>query len=51
MVEMIVEKEVQQTTDLKELLQCYLSLNEVEYHTVIINVFTDIWQDLFGNYQ
>jgi uncharacterized protein (TIGR01568 family) len=51
MVEMIVEKEIQQTADLKELLQCYLSLNEVEYHTVIVDVFTNIWQDLFGNYQ
>jgi uncharacterized protein (TIGR01568 family) len=51
MVEMIVEKEIQQTADLEELLQCYLSLNEVEYHTVIVDVFTDVWQDLFGNCQ
>jgi uncharacterized protein (TIGR01568 family) len=50
MIEMIVEKDVQETGDLEELLQCYLSLNEVEYHTVIVNVFTDVWRELFGNY-
>jgi uncharacterized protein (TIGR01568 family) len=49
MIEMIVEKDVQETGDLEELLQCYLSLNEVEYHTVIVNVFTDVWRELFGN--
>jgi uncharacterized protein (TIGR01568 family) len=50
MIEMIVEKDIQETGDLEELLQCYLSLNEVEYHTVIVNVFTDVWRELFGNY-
>jgi uncharacterized protein (TIGR01568 family) len=51
MIEMIVEKDVQETGDLEELLQCYLSLNEVEYRTVIVNVFTDVWRKLFAQLQ
>lgn len=47
MIEMIVDQDIQETGDLEELLQCYLSLNEAEYHTVIVDVFTDVWHELF----
>jgi uncharacterized protein (TIGR01568 family) len=49
MIEMIVDQDIQETGDLEELLQCYLSLNEAEYHNVIVDVFTDVWHELFEN--
>ncbi|XP_073396582.1 uncharacterized protein [Physcomitrium patens] len=49
MIEMIVDQDIQETCDLEELLQCYLSLNEAEYHNVIVDVFTDVWHELFEN--
>ena len=47
MIEMIVDQDIRETGDLEELLQCYLSLNEAEYHNVIVDVFTDVWHELF----
>ncbi|KAL2620773.1 hypothetical protein R1flu_000978 [Riccia fluitans] len=47
MVEMILENEIETAGELEELLQCYLSLNSGEYHSVIIQVFSDIWRDIF----
>lgn len=47
MIEMIVDQDIHETGDLEELLQCYLSLNEPEYHNVIVDVFTDVWHELF----
>lgn len=49
MIEMIVDQDIKETGDLEELLQCYLSLNEAEYHNVIVDVFTDVWHELFEN--
>ncbi|KAL8168074.1 hypothetical protein V2J09_009573 [Rumex salicifolius] len=42
MVEMIVENEIRAAKDLEELLACYLSLNSVEYHRLIIQAFKQI---------
>lgn len=47
MIDMIVDQNIQQTSDLEELLQCYLALNEPEYHPVIVDVFSDVWHELF----
>ena len=47
MIEMIIDQDIHETSDLEELLQCYLSLNEPEYHSVIVDVFTDVWYELF----
>jgi uncharacterized protein (TIGR01568 family) len=47
MIEMIVEKDIQESCDLEELLQCYLSLNAVEYHALIVEVFTEVWCEIF----
>ncbi|KAJ8464544.1 hypothetical protein OPV22_027096 [Ensete ventricosum] len=43
MVEMIVENNLHELKDLKELLACYLSLNSREYHEDIIKVFEHVW--------
>lgn len=47
MIEMIVDQDIHETSDLEELLQCYLALNESEYHEVIVDVFMDVWHELF----
>ncbi|KAI3904888.1 hypothetical protein MKW92_024497 [Papaver armeniacum] len=46
MVEMILENNLRATSDLEELLACYLSLNSNEYHDLIVHVFEQIWFDL-----
>ena len=47
MTEMILEKNIQESGDLEELLQCYLSLNCEDYHNVIVEVFTEVWREIF----
>ncbi|CAM6081732.1 unnamed protein product [Calypogeia fissa] len=47
MVEMILENDIRTSDDLEDLLQCYLSLNSSEYHKIIVEVFTDVWGDIF----
>ncbi len=49
MIEMIVEKDIRDSDDLEELLQCYLCLNGVQYHAMIVNVFTEVWRKLFDS--
>ncbi len=48
MIEMILEKDIQDSDDLEELLQCYLSLNAVQFHGVIVDVFTEVWRNIFS---
>ncbi|CAN1121845.1 Transcription repressor OFP7 [Linum perenne] len=48
MAEMIMEKEMFHENDLEQLLQCFLSLNSKVHHGVIIQAFSEIWQDLFS---
>nr|GLL39254.1 transcription repressor OFP7 [Ipomoea trifida] len=33
--------------DLEQLLQCFLSLNTRQYHGIIVEVFSEIWEALF----
>lgn len=47
MVEMIVENNICASTELEDLLACYLSLNSDRYHDLIIRVFKQIWFDIF----
>ncbi|KAK4422286.1 Transcription repressor OFP8 [Sesamum alatum] len=49
MVEMIVEKQMLGAEELERLLICFLSLNEVCYHGMIVDVFSEICQTLFSN--
>ncbi|CAM8939136.1 unnamed protein product [Rhodiola kirilowii] len=48
MMEMILEKEMFETRDLEDLLQCFLTLNSRHHHKVIVEAFTEIWDALFS---
>ncbi|KAI3984932.1 hypothetical protein MKX01_004700 [Papaver californicum] len=48
MLQMILEKEIYSRDDLRELLQCFLSLNSPYHHEIIIQVFTEIWNGVFS---
>ncbi|CAH8313665.1 unnamed protein product [Eruca vesicaria subsp. sativa] len=48
MVEMIVERQIFAAAELQELLQCFLSLNSLQHHSVIIQVFLEIYGTLFS---
>lgn len=48
MVEMIVEKQIMNLKDLEMLLQSFLELNSRHHHRVILNVFVEILEALFG---
>lgn len=47
MVEMVLAKQLNTSEDLQQLLECYLSLNSEEYHDIIVQVFHEVWSDLF----
>lgn len=47
MLEMILEKQMFEAEDLEELLQCFLSLNSRQYHGVIVEAFSEIWEILY----
>ncbi|KAK1440598.1 hypothetical protein QVD17_06427 [Tagetes erecta] len=49
MMEMIVENEIYEESDLKQLLQCFLSLNSWYHHGVIMEAFTEIWNNFSLN--
>ncbi|KAJ6880755.1 hypothetical protein NC652_033943 [Populus alba x Populus x berolinensis] len=44
MLEMILETQIFEAEDLEELLQCFLSLNSRQYHGVIVQAFSEIWE-------
>ncbi|XP_055833582.1 transcription repressor OFP7-like [Solanum dulcamara] len=48
MKEMIMEKEMFEAEDLEQLLLCFLSLNSRHHHAIIVEAFTEIWEELFG---
>ncbi|CAN4093839.1 unnamed protein product [Withania somnifera] len=48
MMEMIMEKEMFEAEDLEQLLLCFLSLNSRHHHAIIVEAFTEIWEELFG---
>ncbi|XVE94733.1 hypothetical protein REPUB_Repub02eG0034500 [Reevesia pubescens] len=50
MLEMILEKQMFEAKDLEQLLQCFLSLNSRQYHGIIVEAFTEIWESLFCDY-
>ncbi|KAJ4724914.1 Transcription repressor like [Melia azedarach] len=45
MLQMIMEKEIYSKDDLKELLNCFLQLNSPCHHDIIVQAFTEIWND------
>ncbi|KAF8096511.1 hypothetical protein N665_0307s0040 [Sinapis alba] len=48
MVEMIVERQIFAAAELQKLLQCFLSLNSLQHHSVIVQVFLEIYATLFS---
>lgn len=46
MAEMIDQNGIRDPSDLEDLLACYLSLNSVECHGIIIDAFEQIWTSL-----
>ncbi|CAN1331193.1 Transcription repressor OFP8 [Linum perenne] len=48
MLEMMVAKQLYAAKDLEQLLQCFLSLNSDHHHVIIVQVFMDIWGNLFS---
>lgn len=44
MLEMILEAQIFEAEDLEELLQCFLPLNSRQYHGVIVQAFSEIWE-------
>nr|XP_043635153.1 transcription repressor OFP7-like [Erigeron canadensis] len=47
MMEMIVENQLYEDSDLKQLLECLLSLNTRYHHGVIMEAFSEIWHTMF----
>ncbi|WZZ49247.1 hypothetical protein YC2023_049354 [Brassica napus] len=48
MLQMILENEIYSKDDLRELLNCFLSLNEPYHHSIIIRAFSEIWEGVFS---
>ncbi|CAK8571346.1 unnamed protein product [Lathyrus sativus] len=48
MLQMILENEICSKDDLRELLNCFLELNSMEHHGIIIRAFTEIWNGVFS---
>ncbi|KAG9455024.1 hypothetical protein H6P81_007928 [Aristolochia fimbriata] len=49
MLQMILEKEIYARDDLRELLNCFLSLNSPQHHHIIIRAFTEIWNGVYSS--
>ncbi|KAH7445476.1 hypothetical protein KP509_01G010900 [Ceratopteris richardii] len=49
MVEMVLEKQMHKSSELEELLQSFLSLNSLEYHELIVQAFSEVWEKVFGS--
>ncbi|CAI9110740.1 OLC1v1010814C1 [Oldenlandia corymbosa var. corymbosa] len=47
MMEMILEKQMFEESDLEQLLQCFLSLNSRDHHRLIVQAFVEIWEAMF----
>lgn len=47
MMDMIMEKQIFNDKDLEQLLHCFLSLNSRNHHGIIVQAFSEIWEDLF----
>ncbi|KAL5765428.1 hypothetical protein ACOSP7_016045 [Xanthoceras sorbifolium] len=45
MMQMIMEKEIYSKEDLQGLLNCFLELNSPVHHDVIVQAFTEIWNE------
>ncbi|KAL6005389.1 hypothetical protein ACLOJK_005956 [Asimina triloba] len=48
MLQMILEKEIYGRDDLRQLLDCFLSLNSPYHHEIIVQAFTEIWNGVYS---
>ncbi|GLT81966.1 hypothetical protein SLE2022_003870 [Rubroshorea leprosula] len=48
MLQMITENEIYSKEDLQELLRCFLDLNSPHQHDVIVQAFTEIWNEVIS---
>ncbi|KAL9294760.1 Transcription repressor OFP6 [Arabidopsis thaliana] len=46
MLQMILENHIYSKDELRELLQCFLSLNSHYHHGIIVRAFSEIWEDV-----
>nr|XP_010911125.1 transcription repressor OFP8 [Elaeis guineensis] len=51
MLQMIVEKEIVDGEELRELLRRFLSLNSPCHHDLILQAFAEIWEEVFSAYE
>lgn len=51
MLQMIVEKEILDGDELRELLSMFLQINSRRHHQVIIRAFAEIWNEVFAGYE
>ncbi|KAJ4703990.1 Transcription repressor [Melia azedarach] len=49
MMEMILANRIDETKDLRSLLNYYISMNSEEYHGIILEVFYDVCSSLFSS--
>ncbi|KAM7499926.1 hypothetical protein LguiA_024340 [Lonicera macranthoides] len=47
MLQMILEREIYSKEDLRELLNCFLQLNDPYYHGIIVGAFSEIWNGVY----
>jgi len=48
MLQMVVEKNIYSRNDLEELLNCFLGLNSPCHHSVIVQAFAEIWNEIIS---
>ncbi|XP_010426869.1 PREDICTED: transcription repressor OFP6-like [Camelina sativa] len=46
MLQMILENHIYTKDELRELLQCFLSINSHYHHGIIVRAFSEIWEDV-----
>ncbi|EHA8592366.1 transcription repressor OFP8 [Cocos nucifera] len=51
MLQMIVEEEIVDGEELRELLRRFLSLNSPCHHDLILRAFVEIWDEVFSGYE
>ncbi|XP_006292926.2 transcription repressor OFP6 [Capsella rubella] len=48
MLQMILENQIYTKDELRELLQCFLSINSHNHHGIIVRAFSEIWEDVYS---
>ncbi|CAD5175004.1 transcription repressor OFP8-like [Musa acuminata AAA Group] len=51
MLQMIIDKEIVDGEELRELLRRFLALNSPRHHDTILRAFAEIWEEVFAGYE